>query len=592
MTTDLTPDTRAERTHGMRILWDVPVPLGDGTVLRADVFLPEDTAPVPVLLSHGCYGKGILFQEGYPNQWKQMVTDFPEILEGSSGDFQAWELADPERFVPHGYAVVRVDSRGSGNSEGVRHLWSRQEIDDYIEIVEWAGTQPWSDGNVGLLGISYYAAQQWQVAAEQPEHLKAIVPWEGTSDLYRELYYHGGIRCTFLDSWSAKQGRSQYGYGERGLPNAHTGATTAGPTLSDEYRAAHWVDAVSDVATHPLLDARHEADIVDWDRVTVPVLSSANWGGAGLHLRGNVEGFVRSNTPNKWLEVHGLEHWTHFYTDYGVGLQRQFLDHFLKGADNGWDRRPPVLLQVRYIDGFEERPAEAWPLPETSWQELFLDAGTGNLLSGPGAKESSRTYEAAGDGVTFLTAPIKEDTEITGPVALRVWISSTTEDADLFAVVRLFDPQGDEVVFRGAMDAHTPVAQGWLRASHRALDPELTTEYRPVHPHDRVDPLTPGEAYEVEIEIWPTSIVVPAGYRLGLTLRGTDYAYPGPVKEEFALVHRYPGKGTGPFVHPVDSRPWDLVGGDVTVYSGPGFPSRLLLPVIGPIRLGTPVDVS
>lgn len=586
-----------ETTHGMRIIWDAPVPMSDGTILRADVFLPEQPGRYPAILSHGCYGKGILFQEGYPNQWNQMVSDFPEILEGSSGDFQAWELADPERFVPHGYAVVRVDSRGSGNSEGVRHLWGHQEALDYAEAIDWAGEQEWCDGSVGLLGISYYAAYQWQVAALQPKHLKAIVPWEGTSDLYREFYHHGGIPSAFLQSWSDKQVRSQYGYGERGLRNAHTGATTAGPTLSEEELREGRVDIVADIADHPLFDDRHEQDRIDWSKVTVPVLSAANWGGAGLHLRGNVEGFLRANTADKWLEVHGLEHWTHFYTDYGVGLQREFLDHFLKGEDNGWEKRPPVLVNVRHVDGsdarFEQRTAEAWPLPETSWQEVFLDAGRGSLEQRPVEASSSVTYDPIGDGVTFLTGAMATETEITGPLAVRLFISSATPDADLYTVLRVFDPSGDEVTFRGAMDAYSPVAQGWLRASHRELDEHESTAYRPVHTHTNPQPLVPGQVHEVEIEIWPTSVVVPAGYRLALTVRGKDYEYAGEISPEARAIHRYPSKGCGPFVHPrPEDLPADVFGGPVTIHTGAHHASRLLLPVIGSPAIGTAPRVA
>lgn len=576
---------------GMRILRDVDIPMHDGVLLRADIFLPADPTPVPAILSLGCYGKGILFQEGYANQWRTMVTDFPEIMAGTSNEHQVWELADPERFVPHGYAMVRVDSRGSGNSEGVRHLWGPQEIDDYVETIEWVGEQDWCDGNVGLLGISYYAANHWAVAARQPKHLKAIVPWEGASDWYRDLYFHGGIRCTFLDSWSANQARSQYGYGTRGIPNHLTGETTAGPTLDEETLAATRVDVVADIKEHPLIDARHAADAVDWSKVTVPVLSSANWGGQGLHLRGNVEGFVRAAAEHKWLEVHGLEHWTHFYTDYGVGLQRDFLDHFLKGVDNGWDNRPPVLINVRHIDGFELREHAAWPLPETRWREVALDAGA-LTLGGPAVQDASVDYAADGDGVSFCTEPFPTETEITGPLSARLSISSSTVDADLFLVIRLFDPAGDEVTFRGAMDAHTPVAQGWLRASHRVLD-EHSEPYRPHHPHDRIEPLTPGEIYEVEVEIWPTSIVVPTGYRLGLTVRGKDYEFSGEISPEARAIHRYPSKGCGPFLHDdPDDRPVDVFGGTVTLHTGPSHPARLLLPVIGDSDLGTAADIA
>ena len=147
-------------------------------------------------------------------------------------------------------------------------------------------------------------------------------------------------------------------------------------------------------------------------------------------------------------------------------------------------------------------------------------------LAAPAPARGRVSYEALGDGVTFMGEPLEQEAEITGPLAAKLFVSSSTEDADLFLVLRVFDPEGEEVVFQGAIDPHTPIAQGWLRASHRKLDPELSEPYRPYHPHDEMQPLTPGEVYELDVEIWPTSIVVPAGYRLALTVRGRDYEYP------------------------------------------------------------------
>jgi len=581
-TTATDPYMREEVRDGMRILWHVPIPLSDGTVLRADVYMPAEKGAYPTIMSHGLYAKGQSFQEAYAGQWNKMVEDFPEILEGSSNKYQCWETTDPERWVPHGYAVVRVDSRGAGWSPGIQNVWSLQEIKDYYECIEWAAAQPWSNGNIGLLGISYYATNQWNVAAMQPPHLKAMIPWEGCSDAYREFYYHGGIRCLFLDSWLPKQRPMQYGYGERARKNPNTGESAAGPvTLSDEELERNRVDKVAEVKAHPLLDEYHKELEVDWSKVTVPFLSSANWGGQGLHLRGNVEGFVQAASPQKWLEGHGLEHWTHFYTNYGLDLQKRFFDHFLKGEDNGWDKTPPVLLNIRYPGNkFVQRSEEAWPIPRTVWTKYYLDAGDMSLKAAPAAAASVE-YEAMGSGVTFWLPPMQQDTEITGPLAAKLFISSSTSDADIFVVLRLYDPGGEEVVFRGAMDAHTPVAQGWLRASRRKLDPAKSLPYRPYHTHDEKWPLVPGEIAELDIEIWPTCIVVPAGYRLALTVRGKDYEYEGVIDEESRKFHRYPSRGCGPFLHnDPEDRPPEIFANRVTIHTGVGRESYLLLPVI------------
>jgi hypothetical protein len=191
-------------------------------------------------------------------------------------------------------------------------------------------------------------------------------------------------------------------------------------------------------------------------------------------------------------------------------------------------------------------------------------------------------YEALGEGVTFLSPPLDQETEITGPSAAKLHVSSTTTDADIFLVLRVFAPDGQEVVFQGAIDPHTPVGQGWLRASQRKLDPALSTPYRPYHPHDEQWPLAPGEVVELEIEIWPTCVVVPPGYRIGLTVRGRDYEYPGPSGGRLSNF-RNELRGCGPFLHddPRD-RPPDIFGGKATLHFGPDQAAYLLLPVIPP----------
>jgi predicted acyl esterase len=566
----------------MRIDWDVPIRMDDGLVLRADVYRPEADGAYPVILTYGPYGKGLAFQEGYPDQWEAMVRDHPDVAAGSSNRYQNWEVVDPEKWVPEGYACVRVDSRGAGRSPGFVDCWSPRETRDLYACIEWAGVQPWSNGRVGLLGISYYAMNQWQVAALQPPHLAAICPWEGAADWYRDVTRHGGILCDFLGNWFRKQVATvQHGLGTRGPTDPNSGLLVAGPeTLPEEELLRNRADMVQAVLDHPLEDDYYRQRSPDWSKVTVPLLSAANWGGQGLHPRGNFEGFVRAASRQKWLEVHGEAHWTHFYTDYGRGLQKRFLDHFLKGADNGWDRQPRVQLQVRRIDGFVQRAEGEWPLARTRWTRLHLNPADLSLSWEPVAAPAQVEYEALGDGVTFLSPPLAEETEITGPVAAKLFLASSTSDADVFTTLRVFAPDGAEVDFQGALDPHTPIGQGWLRASHRKLDPELSTEYRPYHTHDEVWPLTPGEPVELDVEIWPTCLVVPAGYRIALTVQGKDFER--PVEGSRALrTFVNPMRGSGPFTHthPLD-RPPAVFGGRQTLHGGGDMPSHLLLPII------------
>ncbi len=569
-------------SDGMTIDWDVPIAMEDGIVLRADVFRPSAPGRHPVLITYGPYAKGLAFQTGYPSAWNRMVAEHPDVAYGSSNRYQNWEVVDPEKWVPHGYVCVRVDSRGTGRSPGFVDHFSPRETQDFHDCIEWAGVQPWSNGRVGTSGVSYYGINQWHVAATQPKHLAAMCIWEGAADWYRDMTHHGGILSTFWANWFDMQVKTvQYGLGERGPRSAVNGLLVCGDeTMSDAELAANRADFGDTILAHPLDDAYHRARAPDWSKVTVPFLSAANWGGQGLHPRGNFEGFVRAASRQKWLEAHGLEHWTHFYTDYGRAIQRRFFDHFLKGAANGWPDEPRVRLQIRHPDRFEERTETAWPIPRTRFTRLYLDAAGQSLSAIPPRADGDIAFAAMGDGLTFLSAPFETATEITGPIAVNITVSSSTEDADIFAVLRVFSADLREITFMGAIDPHTPVAQGWLRASHRALDPDLSEPWRPYHSHTRRQLLTPGEPVDLAIELWPTSIVVPAGCRIGLSLRGRDYIW---QQSTGARLSNFKNEllGCGPFLHddPRD-RPAAVFAGTTTLHLRADDGSFVLLPII------------
>ncbi|MGB7010175.1 MAG: CocE/NonD family hydrolase [Pseudolabrys sp.] len=575
----------SEVRDGMQIDWDMPITMDDGVVLRCDVFRPVKKGRYPVLLSYGPYGKWLHFEDGYKTAWRRMEEKQPDVMAGSTNRYQSWEVCDPEKWVPDGYVCVRVDSRGCGRSPGYVEHWSPRETRDFCNCIEWAGVQPWSNGKVGLSGISYYAINQWQAAAMQPKHLAAICVWEGFADFYRELSHNGGIYNTFAQNWYDMQVKTvQYGLGTKGHRSRMNGDWVSGPeTLTAEQMGANRYDLGKTYFAHPFDDDFYKAMRPDWSKVKVPMLSAANWGGQPLHPRGNFEGFYRSSSKQKWLEVHGIEHWTHYYTDYGVGLQKKFFGYFLKGERNGWDKQPRVQLNVRHPgEKFVIRHEDDWPLPRTQWTKFHLATDAQKLVTIAPGGSAKVTFDAMGDGVTFLTEPMEKDTEITGPGAAKLHVSSSTSDADLFLVLRVFSPDMKEVVFQGALDPHTPVGQGWLRASHRKLDRTLTRPFRPYHTHDEKQPLKPGEIYELDIEVIPTCIVVPKNYRIALSIRGRDYVYPGGsggrlsnMKNEFT--------GNGPFLHddPRD-RPLEIYGGKTTIHLGGGKDNYVLLPIIPP----------
>jgi predicted acyl esterase len=564
---------------GMRILWDVPIVMADGVVLRADVYLPVQEGRYPVIASLGAYGKNHLFSEApYTGMWKTLVEKYPEAVANTTTRHTSFEVADPEHWTPHGYAVMRIDSRGAGRSEGLMNTHSRQESIDYAECIEWAADQPWSNGNVGLSGISYFAVNQWLVATMRPRGLAALAIWEGCSDWYREAAYHGGIPCSFLGTWFEVQAKTvQNGLGSRGPKNPLNGIQVAGDIdLTDEQLEANRVDVGHALASRPFDGEFYRLRSAEHALIEVPLLSLGNWGGQGLHGRSNLKGFVDAGSEHKYLEVHGHEHWTLYYTEYYLEMHRRFFDYYLKGEGDWEQTQPKVLLQVRHPgEKFVTRPEQEWPPARTEWTKLYLRPEVNELDWAPPTVDQEQSYDGVGDGLTLKLPPAEVPLEITGPVWAKIFISSETTDADLFLVLRLFDPEAKEVLFQGANEPQAPIGQGWLRASHRKLDAEKSKPWLPYHAHTDYEPLVPGEIYELDIEIWPTSIVVPAGYQIALSVLGRDFD------------HGLPGSGShlGPqmrgsafFTH--GGRPEEIYGRSVTIHSGPDRASYVVLPII------------
>lgn len=549
---------------------DVGIAVSDGTLLRANVFRPAGEGTFPVVMAMGVYGKDVHFEDAYTPQWQVLKEIYPGLdSDGSTGRFLRWEVVDPERWVPDGFVVIQVDARGTGMSPGYLDPFGPVETRDFHDCIEWAGTQPWSNGRVGLIGVSYLAIKQWQVAALRPPHLAAIVPWEGSSDFYRDGGRHGGIFSNgFTFAWWPRQVlANQHGSGDSAHRDRATGARTTGPALPPAILAGNRADHPHDRLAHALDDAWNGERSGRLEAIEVPVLSAANWGGAGMHLRGNVEGYLRAGSAEKWLFAHIGTHYESFYLPRFVALQKRFLGHYLRGDDNGWEREPRVQLAIRRPDGSATlRQEHEWPLARTAWTRLYLDARTLTLDSEPSADAAAVGYTAMQGEASFGTPPFERETEFTGPVALRLWVSSSTADMDIFAVLRVFDPEDREVTFVGAHE-RVPMASGWLRASHRQLDDGRSLPWRPVHAHREVRKLEPGTVYPLDVEIWPTSMVFPAGFRMLLTLQGRDFVVAPPGR----LLHDHP-----------QDRPAEEFAGVNTIHTGGAQASHLLMPLIAP----------
>ncbi len=515
---------------------DVSIKVRDETTLCADVFRPNDAGEFPGIMTLGPYPKDIHFKDWVPGS----ASDNPDL----QGAYMHWETVNPEWWVPQGYVVIRVDTRGTGKSPGRPRLLSMREAEDFYDAVEWAAAQAWSNGKIAVMGISYFAMNAWRVAALNPPHLAAVVPWEGALDLYRDANRHGGILSnTFTQRWTAN-------VTSRSMEEA--GARDA------QERQAAALELYNERA------ARNNPNVAD---IKMPLLSVGNWGGVGLHLRGNIEGYLGAGSEHKFLRVHSGDHVTPFYSMEGRLSQKRFLEQWLKGIDTGITREPPIKLAIRYGgDSYRWRYEYEWPLARTRWTEYYLNAADGTLSADKPARKSEVSYsaepEADTTGVTFSTAPFQQDTEVTGPIKLKLWVASSIDDADLFAILHNIGPNGEEVTYPGQNQPAIAAAYGWLRVSHRKLDPQRSTPYRPYHIHDELQKVKPGELVPVEAEILPASIVFQKGHRLILEVAS---------KDDPRIL---------PFTH---TDPADRIqSGTNSIHTGGACDSHLLLPVIPP----------
>jgi predicted acyl esterase len=540
---------------------DIEIPMRDGARLKADAFRPKSAGRFPVVVNLGSYQKDKLWIP-------------PPDLEEAPNAYMNWEAVNPLWWVPRGYVALRVDGRGSGKSPGRTDPWSPSESRDFFDAIEWAARQPWSNGRVGTNGISYYAMTQWLVASLKPSSLKAMIPWEGAADMYRDFGYHGGI---FSFGFATNWWNNHMAHHLLGKPQGSATDAFSTPWLWDYMRNnldGEW------------WRGRRAA----WENIDVPLLSAGNWSGMGLHLRGNTEGYLRAASKHKKLRIHAGTHYHPFYSEEGRTDQLRFFDHWLKGTDTGIMREPPVKLLIRKggHGNYQWRSENEWPIRRTRWTKFYLDPGTrartgeveGALAKEAPRKPSSLSYSASGMskagvasaswtstvlagslprmGVSFESPVLTEDTEITGPVVLVLWVSSTTEDMDIFATIRNIAPDGEDVFERGQQSQPVPVAKGWLRASHRKLDASLSLPHRPYHTHEDRQWLKAGEVVRVDVEIWPTCMVFKKSHRIRLDIQPRD------------------GVGSIPYTH----YGADYNTGTNVIHTGGSRASHLLLPII------------
>lgn len=432
---------------------------------------------------------------------------------------------------------------GTGQSPGQLDVFSATTVDSFCELVEWAAIQEWSTGKIGLLGISYYAAIQWQVAARNPNGLAAIVPWEGFADHYRDFSRHGGIFSnSFLRLWYDRQVKSNQ-YGLSGRASRNWGPDTVDGNLPEEELSANAIDIVDQLQSQHFRDHDRYATVnFNLEDIRVPLLSVANWGGYLLHLRGNVEGYTWASSEFKYLRFITGRHDLPFYYPDEVEIQRSFLNAFMKGDDRiGWSRKgavPPVDLVLRRGDvGYNDPDAEAlyprrkeneWPIARTVYTPLFLNPDQRLTDSEPSLSTIKKiAYRALGDlsnpqFISFRTQPFQSETEITGHIVAHLNVSmsrdswsSAPSDIDLFVTLRHLSSSGKEILYTGTVGDPIPVTKGFLRMSLRKVNNEHP-HHRPYRPHrdylsSDVQAVIPNEVYTADVELWPTNVVVQEG---------------------------------------------------------------------------------
>jgi len=526
---------RTEKAEGMIIEYDVGVPMRDGAKIYIDVYRPEAEGKYPVIINWGPYGKFGRIKYSFLGNTGLNDEDFNE--------YWKFEAGDPIYWCRNGFIIINADQRGAWYSEGDLTFMSPQEGEDCYDLIEWAGTQSWSNGKVGMQGVSYLAWTQWKVAALHPPHLAAINPWEGVSDFYREFSTHGGIPETmFCPMWQSNV----------------------------SFSTTRVEDFVEMQKRHPLFDDYWASKNADLSKITVPAFVVASWTDHGLHNRGTLEGFKKIASKDKWLIVHGRKKWWHFYQPENVEKQRQFFNRYLKGIDNHVKDWPKVTLEIRekYSVG-NTRTENEWPLARTQYTELFLNASDGKMSTSPFKKEAQVRYNATDINDKTQNARFEfafdEKTELTGYMKLKLWVKADGgDDMDLFVAIEKIDRAGYLVPFAffGNHD-DGPVALGWLRVSHRELDEEKSTPYQPVHKHQREIKLKPGEIVPVEIEIWPTSVLFERGEKLRIVVQGSDiYNYPEEMHTNAHTV--------------------TVNKGEHVIYTGGKYDAHLLVPVIPP----------
>jgi len=503
---------------------DVGVQMRDGTTIYCDIYRPVGEEKVPVLISWSFYGKRPI--PGHAHMYHLGVP------KGTTSDMCKFESPDPGFWCHNGYAVANVDPRGVGFSEGDLTFYGRKDSQDGYDFIEWIASQPWCTGKVGMAGNSQVAINQWFIAAEQPPHLAAIAPWEGTVDKYRENLYEGGIPAYAFNCWL------QHSLVGKGYVDDMEENGKRYPFINE-----YWLDKAARL-----------------ENIRIPCYMTVSW--SHFHMHGVFEAFNRIRTARKWLRCHREFEWPDAYCTQNLEDLKRFFDRFLKNINNGWEMTPRVRLDV--MDAYDcdyqlQRAENEFPLKRTKYTRFYLDADQMTMSEKPYQKETSVSYDA-GEGVVNFDMAFDEETELTGYMKLHLWVQADGHDEmDLFVNIQKTDKNGNWLPTTVLGEPH-PGQWGKMRVSRRALDEKKSKEYNPVQLHQYEEKLKEGEIVPVDISIWPSCKIWHKGQKLRIQIAG-HY-----IREGWFEPLRWETDNKGRHV----------------IYTGGRYDSYLLAPVIPP----------
>lgn len=497
---------------------DVAVTMRDGVKLYADVYRPPSAADrsVPAILCWGPFGRKF----NGVDSLRLMTPWNLGVPMGNLSGLEKFEAPDPADFVPRGFAIVNIDSRGAFDSEGVMAIMGTQEAEDGYDSIEWFAKQKWCSGNIGLAGNSHLAIVQWFIAALQPPSLKAIAPWEGCGDLYREQFARGGI------------------YGGHLFDKL---------IMKYMLKGRHGVESFREMyAKHPLANDWWNDKRPDMSKINIPTYITGTWTNT-MHGMGAIRGWLQVQGDHKWLRWHPWQEWYDIWgNEQATDELLSFFDRFLHGKDNGWEKTPRVRMAT--LNFGENAPSENvveedFPLPRTQYRKAYLSGNSRLSLDSVPQSQSSVSYASETDEYASFTYTFPERTTLMGmPKAVLYMSCDDFDDMDIFVLLRKLDANGEPMLNLNIPWKNLPVKKieeipeklrtevilymgptGIQRASLRAIDQSKSMhENWPYYPMDKEEKVTPGKVVRLEIGIWAMGIEYEKGESIRLQVCGRE----------------------------------------------------------------------